>query len=224
MGLCLRNKLARIVIIRTDISLTSKNTCKSECGSEEPTHYSGIAPDRAKFMPHRKSRSLTRLARQRSACDALNYARSTLCCDCGLGCLCPVRNRLPVLKVGISTLCRNSDGSPTFPAGLAKRAKIILLPAEGLALSAIARCVEVGRRIVRTWIQCFLNRRIPGLFDKLGRGRSLSQWDLHELAHQLEAHALEKLRQASGQRRRSPSAPCSWQTISLRRVVRVFWS
>jgi hypothetical protein len=61
--------------------------------------------------------------------------------------------------------------STTIPAGLAKRARIVLWRAEGLALSAIARRVEVGRRIVRAWIKRFLNRRIPGLFDKPGRGR-----------------------------------------------------
>src|SRR6267142_5183433 len=84
VGLCLRTKRARNVIIRTDMFLTSKSICTSVRGSEEPTHYSGIAPDRAKVMPHRKSRGFTRLARQRSACDSFNYARRTLCCDCGL--------------------------------------------------------------------------------------------------------------------------------------------
>ena len=61
--------------------------------------------------------------------------------------------------------------STTIPAGLAKRATIILLRVEGLALSAIARRLEVGRRIVRKWVQRFLKRRIPGLSDKPGRGR-----------------------------------------------------
>jgi transposase len=61
--------------------------------------------------------------------------------------------------------------STTIQAGLAKRAKIILLRAEGLSLSAIARRLELGRRIVRKWVQRFLNQRMAGLADKPGRGR-----------------------------------------------------
>jgi DNA-binding NarL/FixJ family response regulator len=61
--------------------------------------------------------------------------------------------------------------STTIQAGLARRAKIILLRADGLALSEIARRLAVGRRIVRKWLQRFLNKRIPGLWDKPGRGR-----------------------------------------------------
>jgi len=99
-ALSLLDKLARILIIRADTSLTSKSTGKSVRGSDEPTHYSGTAPGEAKFMPHRKDRGLTRLARQRSACNSLDYARSILCCGCGMGCHYPVRNWCPVLQVG----------------------------------------------------------------------------------------------------------------------------
>jgi transposase len=41
----------------------------------------------------------------------------------------------------------------------------------GLALSAIARRLAVGRRIGRRWLQRVINKRIPGLSDKQGRGR-----------------------------------------------------
>jgi|SRR5687768_13027216 hypothetical protein len=61
--------------------------------------------------------------------------------------------------------------STTIQAGLAKRAKIILLRAEGLALSEIARRLAMGRRIVRKWLQRFINQRMRGLSDKPGRGR-----------------------------------------------------
>jgi Helix-turn-helix domain len=61
--------------------------------------------------------------------------------------------------------------STTIQAGLAKRASIILWRAEGLALSAIARRLAVGRRIVRKWLKRFLNQRMAGLTDKAGRGR-----------------------------------------------------
>jgi len=59
----------------------------------------------------------------------------------------------------------------TIKAGLAKRAKIILLRAAGQPLSAIARRLEIGRRIVRKWVTRFLTRRLAGLADKPGRGR-----------------------------------------------------
>jgi Helix-turn-helix domain len=56
-------------------------------------------------------------------------------------------------------------------AGLARRATIMLWRADGLPLSEIARRLAVGRRIVRTWLQRFLNKRMAGLADNRGRGR-----------------------------------------------------
>ena len=59
----------------------------------------------------------------------------------------------------------------TIKAGLAKRARIILLRAEGQPLSAIARRLEMGRRIVRKWVTRFLTQRLAGLSAPPGRGR-----------------------------------------------------
>jgi transposase len=103
----------------------------------------------------------------------------------------------------------------TIQAGLAKRAKIIRLHAEGHALMAIARRLEVGRRIVRKRGTRFLKHRIAGLSDKAGRGRqpvfspevavhlvklacerpdmlgrSLSQWECLALARQLQREGI----------------------------------
>ena len=61
--------------------------------------------------------------------------------------------------------------STTIQAGVARRAKIMLWRADGLALSAIARRLGMGRRMVRKWRQRVLNKRIPGLSDNPGRGR-----------------------------------------------------
>jgi hypothetical protein len=61
--------------------------------------------------------------------------------------------------------------STTIQAGLAKRGQIILLRADGLALTEIARRLGVGRRIIRKWLKRFLNQRLAGLSDKPGRGR-----------------------------------------------------
>ena len=56
--------------------------------------------------------------------------------------------------------------STTIQAGLARRAKIILSRAAGLPLANIARRLAMGRRIVRKWLQRFINKHMPGLADK----------------------------------------------------------
>jgi hypothetical protein len=61
--------------------------------------------------------------------------------------------------------------STTIQAGLAKRRQIILLRADGLALTEIGRRLGMGRRIVRKWLKRFLNQRLAGLSDQPGRGR-----------------------------------------------------
>ena len=61
--------------------------------------------------------------------------------------------------------------STTIQAGLAKRGQIILLRADGLALTEIGRRLGMGRRIVRKWLKRFLNQRLAGLSDQPGRGR-----------------------------------------------------
>jgi hypothetical protein len=45
--------------------------------------------------------------------------------------------------------------STTLQLGLAKRGQIVLLRADALALTEIARCLGVGRRIVRKWLKRF---------------------------------------------------------------------
>ena len=96
------------------------------------------------------------------------------------------------------------------PVGLAKRARAILLLAEGYTFVATARQVELRERHVRKWALRFVAYGIDGLDDtkRPGRqpvfspavalyvvklacerpdvvGRSLSQWDSAELARQL---------------------------------------
>jgi DDE superfamily endonuclease/Homeodomain-like domain len=96
------------------------------------------------------------------------------------------------------------------PLGLAKRARAILLLAEGYTFAATARQAELRERHVRKWALRFVACGIDGLYDtkRPGRqpvfspavalyvvklacerpdvvGRSLSQWDSAELARQL---------------------------------------
>ena len=59
----------------------------------------------------------------------------------------------------------------TTPAGLARRARIIVLMADGVTITAIAAMVGMSRRHVYKWIQRFVQKGLEGLRDQPGRGR-----------------------------------------------------
>jgi len=59
----------------------------------------------------------------------------------------------------------------TTPAGLARRARIILLMADGVTITAIAATVGISRRHVYKWIQRFVQQGLEGLRDQPGRRR-----------------------------------------------------
>ncbi len=59
----------------------------------------------------------------------------------------------------------------TTPAGLARRARVILGVADGLALVQVARLVGMTEKHVRKWTRRFLQSRLEGLHDRPGRGR-----------------------------------------------------
>ena len=63
------------------------------------------------------------------------------------------------------------ERSTRLRAGLVRRARIVLMLAEGKTVSETARAVRVNRRIVRYWVKRFNKDRIAGLEDKPGRGR-----------------------------------------------------
>ena len=54
----------------------------------------------------------------------------------------------------------------TISAGWARRARIILLVAEGMPITAIAATVGISRRFVYKWVQRFQERGLAGLADK----------------------------------------------------------
>jgi CRP-like cAMP-binding protein len=56
-------------------------------------------------------------------------------------------------------------------AGLVRRARIILLLADGVTITDIAATVGISRRHVYKWIQRFVQDGLVGLEDKPGRGR-----------------------------------------------------
>ena len=57
------------------------------------------------------------------------------------------------------------------PAALAKRARSVLLLADGHSFAATSRQVELRERHVRKWALRFVARGIEGLYDKKRPGR-----------------------------------------------------
>jgi CRP-like cAMP-binding protein len=60
--------------------------------------------------------------------------------------------------------------STTIRIGLLRRARIILLLADGVPITDIAAMVGLSRRHVYKWAQRFLEQGVEGLADKPGRG------------------------------------------------------
>jgi hypothetical protein len=56
--------------------------------------------------------------------------------------------------------------SPSSPAGLARRARIVLLAAERVPVRRIAERVAVDRKIVRRWLDRFRQQGLDGLRDR----------------------------------------------------------
>ena len=60
--------------------------------------------------------------------------------------------------------------SAPIRSGLLRRARMILLVADGVSITAIAATVGISRRFVYKWAQRFLAQGVEGLADKPGRG------------------------------------------------------
>ena len=58
----------------------------------------------------------------------------------------------------------------TIPAGLARRARLLLLLADGMTITAAAATVGLSRRHTYKWIQRFVQEGLEGLAEKPGRG------------------------------------------------------
>ena len=56
-------------------------------------------------------------------------------------------------------------------AGVVRRARILLLLADGMTITDIAATVGMSRRHIYKWIQRFVQEGLEGLQDKPGRGR-----------------------------------------------------
>jgi putative transposase len=66
--------------------------------------------------------------------------------------------------------------SRSLPYGLVRRARIVLLAADGVPNYAIAEKVDISHQAVCKWRQRYLREGLPGLYDELrpGRPRSIS--------------------------------------------------
>lgn len=62
--------------------------------------------------------------------------------------------------------------SPSVEAGLARRARIVLLAAEGVPLRHIGPRVGVDRNVVRDWLDRFRAHGRAGLHDRPWPGRA----------------------------------------------------
>jgi transposase len=60
--------------------------------------------------------------------------------------------------------------STTIRSGLLRRARMILLLADGVSITDIAARVGISRRFVYKWVQRFQEQGVEGLMDKPGRG------------------------------------------------------
>ena len=74
----------------------------------------------------------------------------------------------------------------TVPAGLARRARLLVLLADGMTITAAAATVGLSRRHTYKWIQRFVQEGLEGLAEKPGRGRRLGQrpsalWEQHDM-------------------------------------------
>src|SRR5215471_18983674 len=88
----------------------------------------------------------------------------------GLGGRDMARGRKTALTIRLTPAQRHTllawQRATTIAAGRARRARIILLVAEGIPLTDIAATVGISRRFVYKWAQRFLERGMEGLADK----------------------------------------------------------
>ena len=76
--------------------------------------------------------------------------------------------------------------APTAPVGLVRRARMILLRAEGVRITDIAATVGLSRRHIYKWIQRFLQDRLAGLAERPGRRRRRAPLQPPHAPHDME--------------------------------------
>ena len=69
----------------------------------------------------------------------------------------------------------------TISAGVARRARLLLLLADGMTITDAAATVGLSRRHTYKWIQRFVQERLEGLQDKQGRGHRPDRSDQNDV-------------------------------------------
>lgn len=86
-----------------------------------------------------------------------------------------MRGRTSALKIEMDTQTRKTLCSwlrrQKTPAGLAKRARAMLLLADGQTYSHTSKQVGLGERHLRKWAKRFITQGISGLYDSQRPGR-----------------------------------------------------
>ena len=87
------------------------------------------------------------------------------------------------LSSGALTELTSFAGSRSLPHGLVRRAKIVLLCAEGLSNTTVAEKLNITRATVGTWRERYRLQGLPGLYDELrpGKPRSIVDEEIAEL-------------------------------------------
>ena len=83
----------------------------------------------------------------------------------------PWSPRRPVLTAEVRRELELILRRPAAPAGLARRARMVLLAADGMPLRTISPTVGVEHRTVRDWLDRFLVHGLAGLQDLPRPGR-----------------------------------------------------
>lgn len=76
-----------------------------------------------------------------------------------------------VLSAQVQDELNSLSGSHTLTLGLVRRARIVLMSADGLSNRVIARRVGLSRQNVVTWRNRFLQQGLMGLYDEHRSGR-----------------------------------------------------
>src|SRR5690242_11413331 len=87
---------------------------------------------------------------------------------------CMARGRTTSFRIRLTPAQRQTllawQRATTISAGLARRARIVLLLADGVTITTIAATVGMSRRHTYKWIQRFVQEGLEGLREKPERG------------------------------------------------------
>src|SRR5713101_3102740 len=91
--------------------------------------------------------------------------------------LCMARGRKTSFTIRLTPAQRRTllawQRATTTPAGLARRARMLLLLADGMTITAAAATVGLSRRHTYKWLQRFMQEGLEGLHDKPRRDRRI---------------------------------------------------